>query len=180
MEALIGLVGVVIGAAITWAQGWWSARKARVEDARYLAIRVVCVLDKYLDACAEVVGDDGLAMGQRDKDGYLSPQVPTPKPIEYPDDVDWLSVDHDLMYALLSLPNRCEAANGAVSFAMDNSFPPDFEDFFEERERRYIDLGLTTADLAERLRKTYAIPALTRGEWDPAARLREQKVRRAE
>lgn len=175
LEAIFGLIGVVVGAVIAGMQSWLDARKTRLESARYLAIRVVCALDTYVDNCTSAVCDDGLSFGQRNKDGYLEPQVPTPAPIAYAADVDWRSIEHALMYELLSLPNRAEAANAAIDFSWEIASPPDFDEFFEERQRRYTELGLKAAALAAALRAQYEIPSLMFGEWNPVERLEREK-----
>jgi len=69
---------------------------------RYLAIGVVCVLDKYIDDCATVSGDDGEPTG--DQGEYQSTTKAPAAPI-YPSDVDWHSIKYELMYAIRSLPS---------------------------------------------------------------------------
>lgn len=60
-EAIFGLIGVLVGSGISLFQTHWMEKRANDKNARYLAIRVVCILDKYLEDCAEVVNDDGLS-----------------------------------------------------------------------------------------------------------------------
>lgn len=175
LDAIFGLIGVLVGAGIAWAQSWFAGRKTRLESARYLAIRVVCLLDMYVDKCTDVVCDDGLSFGQRNQDGYLEAQVPAPPPIEYPNDVDWRTIQHDLMYELLALPNRADAAINAISFAGNIAYPPDFDEYFEARRRHFTDLGLRSAALAARLRSAYKIPALAVGDWSPTERLNQER-----
>ncbi|MBN9591923.1 MAG: hypothetical protein J0I02_06780, partial [Alphaproteobacteria bacterium] len=77
-DAVFGLLGVLIGALLTTGKDIWAYFIGRRSSARYVAIRVVCVLDKYVEECAEVVLDDGLSYGSRDERGYLAPQVDLP------------------------------------------------------------------------------------------------------
>ena len=167
-----GLVGVVVGTVLPWFREKWGDK----QKARYLAIRVVCILDEFLEQCTNVVGDDGLCCGQRNADGYLEAQVSPPKSLPLPDDVDWKSIEHHLMYRILALPSRIEAENRAISFLAEQSFPPDFEEYFEERQYRYACLGLDAANLALTLRHTYGIPDQEFGDWDPVQRLRDEKA----
>lgn len=95
LEAIFGLIGVFVGSAISWFQTFWNNKQAAAKNARYLAIRVVCILDKFLEDCIEVVKDDGLSYGQRSAEGELRPQVNTPTPPVFPEDVDWKSIDHE-------------------------------------------------------------------------------------
>ncbi|MBM0105831.1 hypothetical protein JM946_13910 [Steroidobacter sp. S1-65] len=107
--ALIGLGGVVVGAFLTpiieAVKAWYASRK----HARYLAIRVVCILDQFIDACADVVADHG----EEDEAGIYT-YDPLPDPPSFPDDVDWRSIDSKLMYEILSLPNKAESARRAI------------------------------------------------------------------
>jgi hypothetical protein len=167
-EALFGLLGVVVGSLIPWIKEVWSERRLRSRHARYLAMRIVCTLDQYVDRCIEVVQDDGLCCGQRNQDGCLEPQVLLPAPPVYPDDVDWKCIDHELMYSLLALPNEAEEKNRYISFVSSEiAFPPDYEEAFEARQYEYSVLGLSALELAQRLRLTYKIPEKKGSTWNP-------------
>lgn len=175
-EAIFGLVGVFVGAFLQWVQAAWLVGRDRERHARYLAIRVVCLLDKYVEDCAAVVDDDGLSYGQRDKDGYLRPQVVAPTAPTFPDDLDWKSIDHALMYRVLSMPNEAEAAARKIDFIWEYvSGPPDYEEVFEERQDQYSRLGLAAFALTQELRSKYGIPPQEFGEWNPVERLSKAK-----
>ena len=175
-EAIFGLVGVCVGAFLQWVHAEWSARKERERGARYLAIRVVCLLDKYVEGCAAVVDDDGLSYGQRDKDGYLQPQVAAPSAPTFPEDLDWRSIDHALMYRILSLPNEAEAAARKIDFVWEYvAGPPDYDELFDERQDQYSRLGLAAFTLTQELRSKYSIPPQKFGEWNPVERLSKAK-----
>lgn len=173
-EAIFGLIGVLIGVFSTWGQSWWSERRSTGRAAHYLAVRVVCVLDQYVERCAEVVSDDGLSFGQRNPDGCLEPQVPLPGAPIFPEDVDWKSIGHDLMYRLLSMPAEVEEADQVIEFVGSAvAFPPDYDEFFEERSYQYGRIGLKASELADELRKIYRIPQRERGNWNPIEKLSE-------
>ena len=167
------LFGVVVGAVLPWFRDAWNNRR----QARYLAIRIVCLLDEFLDECTNVVSDDGLSSGQRNADGCLEAQVSQPKSLPLPDDVDWRSIDHGLMYEILALPSRIERDNRSISFAGEHAFAPDYREFFEERQYRYACLGLDVAAIIQSLRSTYGIPEQEMGEWDPVGYLAKEKVK---
>jgi len=174
--AVFGLVGVFVGAVLTalltWTREVLADRRTRGRAARYLAIRVVCILDKYVERCAEVVSDQG----EPDEQGCLAPQVSSPPPPEFPPDLDWRSIDHALMYRLLSMPNEAEAAASSVAAITEYvAGPPDYAEYFEERQVQYAKLGLAAFVLTEELRKTYGIPALEFGAWNPVDRLNKAR-----
>lgn len=169
-----GLVGVLIGSGITWFQTVWVSKREMDRSARYLAIRIACILDKYVEDCAAVVRDDGLSYGQRTPEGCLEPQVKSPGPPVYPDDVDWKSIDHEMMYKLLSFPADVEGGDSIISAAWAVSHPPDYEDWFEERAFWYAQFGLAAYALAEDLSKKYGIQKKTYKDWNPVAELKKE------
>ena len=173
--AIFGLLGVIVGALLSLVRDALADRRMRDRHARYLAIRVVCALDSYVESCADVVSDDGLSEGQRNAEGYLEVQIPLPPPPVFSGDLDWKSIDHDLMYRLLSLPSDAERADRRIDATWRVAFPPDFEELFEERQLQYAKLGLTASALSREIREKYHIAAQELGEWDPVARLTEGK-----
>jgi hypothetical protein len=171
-----GLTGVFVGSVLSGFRDAWSARRTRAEHARYLAIRVVCVLDRYVGKCAEVVDDDGLSYGQRPNEGYLEAQVRTPDAPKFPDDLDWKSIEQTLAYKLLSMSNEAEAADGRIDFVSEYvAGPPDFDEYFEERRDQYSKLGLAAFTITQKLREKNKLPAQELGEWNPVERLTKAK-----
>lgn len=173
-EAIFGLVGVLIGSGISWLQIYWTSRRTDFKNARYLAIRIVCILDKYLKDCVEVVKDDGLSYGQRTSEGYLAPQVTAPGPPIFPEDVDWKSIDYNLMYRLLSLPAEVEAADRMIKYSLEIASPPDFEDWFIERKFHYCQFGLIAHKLSDELAKKHKINPIVYNDWNPVSDLQSE------
>lgn len=165
---------MLIGVFSTWGQSWWSEKRSTGRAAHYLAVRVVCVLDRYVEKCVEVVSDDGLCFGQRNANGCLEPQVPLPGPPKFPEDVDWKSISHDLMYRLLSMSSDVEEADKSIAFVWHAiASPPDYDEFFDERNYQYGRIGLKASAFADELRKTYRIPQREQGDWNPLEKLSE-------
>jgi hypothetical protein len=173
-EAIFGLIGVVIGSALTWLQTYWINKRTDSKNARYLAIRIICILDKYVEDCADVIKDDGLSFGERDKDGCLKPQVKAPGPPVFPDDVDWKAIDPDLMYILLSMPSEVEAGDRMIKFTENIAGPPDYEEWFEERRFYYSHFGLTAHRLSGELSSKYKVPKKVYNDWNPVADLEHE------
>jgi hypothetical protein len=168
-------VSTITGAFIALVGTWFFSNRDAEKTARYLAIRVVCIFDKYLEDCVSVVKDDGLSYGQRTPEGYLEPQVSSPGAPAFPIDVDWKSIDHNLMYEILSFPSDVDAADRSVAFTTDVvASPPDYEEFFEDRAFYYAQFGLRAYKLARKLRKSYDIPAKEYGNWNPVSELEEE------
>ena len=162
-EAVFGFLGVIIGSFIPWIKEWLNERRIQKESGRYLAIRVICLLDEYLDKCCEIAGDDGTIMGRpagRTENGneFYEPQIPLPAPPHYPRDIDWKSINSDLMYQLLELPNKARKTNNYIHAAYEDSYPPDYNEFFEARWEGYAKLGIDIIELQNTLQKKYKLP----------------------
>lgn len=182
--AIFGLVGVLLGSASATLKEWWFSRRNDKRDARYLAVQVVGQLDRYVFACSEVVTDDGFYRGQRDEQGYCRTQIAPPKFSPESLTVEWRSIPAELMYEILDLPYKAEVAGHNIDGASENANPPDFDDYFEERQLQYADLGLQAAAIATRLRAQAGLPERSMAHWDPIAwmngRKSEIEARRAE
>ena len=176
---LTALVTTIGTAFVSYVSHLWTVRSdskaERERHARYLAIRVVCVLDPFVSECGDVVYDTGMP----EHDGTMHPRVGTPK-LAFPEDVDWRAVDPDLMYRILGFPNEIAIADQAIDWVVEQiAGPPDYNEFFDERIIRYGKLGLAAMQLADDLRKRYGIPAKNYGDWNPREVMTE-KVAEAE
>lgn len=183
IEALIGLVGVLVGSAITTGKEVWISRLQHRRDGSFSAIRLICILEEYADACVSVVYDDGTAYGRpagRTESGeeYCEPQVDAPAPLEFPEDIAWRSLPEVLMHRALALPNKARSTNRAISAASEHAFPPDYEEVFSARQKGYALLGLDALEVAEDLRKHYGIAVKSHvhfnTEWNAMVFLREK------
>jgi hypothetical protein len=174
--AISGLVGVLLGSALVTLKEWWFSYRLDMRDARFLAVQVVGRLDRYVFACAEVVADDGLSHGQSDEHGYSVAQVELPKFIPEALSVEWRSIPAELMYEILDLPYKAEVAAHIIAGASENADPPDFDDFFEERQLQYASLGLQAAAIASRLRNHAKLPERSIAHWDPIASMADKKL----
>jgi len=167
ISAIAGFLGVLVGTALVpWIQRYFSRKRA----ARYLAIRVVCVLDKYVDDCASVAGD----WGRENHEGYSEAEISSPPTPTYPSDIDWHSIDYSDMYDLLALPAVAEKAANVVGGAGEYADAPDYDGFFETRSFEYATLGLKAFELTVKLWNKYRIRELGRTEWDPVEHMKNQ------
>lgn len=184
-DAVIGFIGVLVGVVATVGKdvvSYWTGRR---NAGRYAAVRIVCLLDRYVEKCVEVVGDDGTAEGRpagRTLGGeeYYDPQVATPEPPVFPDDIDWTSISADLMYRVLALPNLALGTERFIIAASEYSFPPDYAPVFQARWEGYADLGVEALSIVAALRRQFKLPepSINIGdpEWDSGRFFREKKV----
>lgn len=183
IEAIFGLVGVLVGSIITVLKDWWTFYRERRRDASYSAIRLISILEAYADRCIDIVHDDGTIYGQpagRTQDGeeYLEAQEATPDPLDYPGDIGWRSLDEDLMHRIVALPNKARRTNRYIGMSSEFASPPNYEEYFDARQEGYARLGADALEIAGELRKRYQISAQSglhmATEWDPVSFLRER------
>ncbi|KWN75012.1 hypothetical protein WM23_26690 [Burkholderia ubonensis] len=186
LPAVFGLAGVIVGAVMAFARELWFKRKQEQKDREYLAIRVTLQLERYVAGCTAVVADDGLYHGQPDENGAHQPQVEEPKFEPESLQVEWKSLPQDLMYeVLVEFPFWTERAKSRIDSEGDHAFPPEYEEWFEERQYQYADLGLKAAKLSEKLRMRIGLQSRPApdADWDPlqfmAQRRAEIEARRA-
>lgn len=171
-EAVAVVVGAILGSGIVVMREWLAGKVDSRKRAKYLAIRVVITLDRFVDQCAIVSLDDGHLEGFREE---ATATTKDPSPIDFPEDVDWRSIDHQMAYDLLSLDNKLHDARQAINAAADFASPPDYDLYFETRRYRYALLGLEAARLARILRDTHDLPRRAFGEWNPESKLEETR-----
>ena len=156
--ALIGVGGVVVGAALVWAKDWFTLQWNQKNAARYLVVRVICILDEYADQCAKVAQDNGHIIDHQSGEYVAATHKTPPNPV-FPDDIDWKSIDHRLVYLILSLPIKANKADVLIGYAFaSEEAPPYFENAFKVRQYQYARLGLEAISIARQLHKMFDIP----------------------
>lgn len=184
-DAVIGLLGVALGGLIAIAKEFIVGWTERQRVGRYAAMRIVCVLDEFIERCVWVVLDDGTSEGEpagRSASGelYCYPVVDQPDPPRFPDDIDWTSIDADLMYRILALPNLARQTEAYISSEAEHSYPPDHDPIFNARWEGYANLGLEAIFLADKLRHEFKLPQLSiemrDPNWDAGEFFRKKKL----
>ena len=178
MEAVFGLIGVIVGSAITIAKEAWFDWKNRRQQARCSAILLVSTLNKYADECIKVVMDDGTSEGMpADPNGYRKLVIDQPEPIQYPDEIAWHSLPDTIAERALMLPDRSRKIDEQINHEAEFSDPPEYSKFFHIRRLGYAHLGLEAIALLEYLRDRYKIfkpeDNFLNPEWDGRKYLEE-------
>jgi hypothetical protein len=171
-EAIIGLVGVIVGSVITVAKEVVTTHTQKKKRAHYSAIRIIDVLDEYFQYCVDVGFDDGTAMGQpagRTDDGqeFYEAQVKRPKAPVYSEGVDWKSLTNDLTYKILSLSSLARDTDRFIDASAEHAFPPDYQEFFDARQIGYAKIGLEVFSVMSKLRDKYSLPQKNHAQWNP-------------
>ena len=166
-EAIFGLLGVLIGAGLTWYQTYWMNKKEIERNARYLAIRVVCILDQYMENCAHTMNDIGLRFGDRNAEVQQEPRVGAPESPVYPEDVDWKSIDHELMYKILAFPSEVNVWRQTSNEMWEIAQGTDLADWYSERAYWHSNYGLQAFKLSKELGAKYGIKGKSYPAWNP-------------
>lgn len=175
-----GLLGIVLGSFLSTAfsivRELYAEIRSKKKEAEYLAIRMICIFDSFVEGCAAVVGDDGLCDGQADDEGYSRIQVASPELDVQLKGVDWKSFPPKLMYEILYFPNLIKNAESYISSTFEYAaYPPDFSEGFEERQCQYAKLGISASELTKKLRAKYKIPKNHTLNWDMAEYMLKEK-----
>lgn len=171
--ALFGLIGVVIGAFLTIAKESFFRYQQTKKDAALLSIKVSCELLRFSGKCAEVVGDHG----EPDAHGCFSPRTSVPDFKPESMSVEWKSLPDKLMLDVLDLPFKIEQAKDEISNVAEYvAGPPDYSEWYEERQLRYAILGLAALDLAVRLRDHAGLQLNEKKDYYPKRYLEEKKA----
>lgn len=175
---VIGLTVTIILATVGWLNSILKEWRERKRKARYLAVRVVPILDQFLNDCSACVGDDGLWHGDTDENGYSPPREKLPSPPDYPDDIDWLCIDYKLMYGLLLLPHRIKSATEAISWMdLNIATPPDFDEGFEARWWRLPPIAIDAEKFAKKLRSKFRLPDRDDEKFNPMTEILKAQQR---
>jgi hypothetical protein len=163
LGGLIAFFGQVVVALIAW------FREARVtsrnlhRDAEYLAIRVVLVLEELVGNAYNAVNDP-IAY---DEEGIASETVSDPD-LVLPTDGNYKALPSQLMYRILSLPNRLNAVEEGKAAVAEHSGPPGYDEVFQYRIEELSKVGLEALAIIQALCNKYAIPQPVRPEhYDP-------------
>jgi hypothetical protein len=177
---VFGLVGIFLGsllsAIFSVIRELYAESRSKKKEAEYLAIRMICIFDSYMEGCALVVGDNGLYHGQTDAEGYSRIQVTPPQLDVQLEDVNWKSFPPELMYEILYFPNLIKDADSCISSTFEHAAsPPDYYEGFEERQYQYSKLGIMASELTTKLRKKYQVPKNHISSLDIVAYMHKEK-----
>ncbi|WP_170130820.1 hypothetical protein [Sphaerotilus hippei] len=161
-SALIGLLGVIVGSALATLKDWWLARYKMTVDGRHLSLLAAFMLERYVQQCAEVAMDSG----EEDQDGMINSTTKTPTLNPGSIVGDWRTIPVELTNALFDLQLEEEATDRRVSNEFEYAAtPPDYSEWFEERQYGYAILGIAGHELANRFREYAGLPARAKREW---------------
>lgn len=168
---VVALVGGVVLWGLNWLREWLMAKWNRHTEAEVLAFSLASELDRLISACYNVAHDPQ----EEDREtGVWEPTVGTPK-LEWGENLKWAAFPRSLHYRIRALPNKIDAAlKSCASAAEYGDGPPDYADYFREREDRFSWIGLEACVLRQELADDYGVEMIYRGEWDPEEAFKEK------
>lgn len=176
-DAWIGLIGVIVGAVITGGKEAVESWLNRRRDAEYLAIRFVCMLDRFVEGCAAISYDDGTSQGQpAGREDVFEAQTIAPAYDVPSVEANWRSIPVSLMYDALGFPTLIEQASRRLSGVAEHA-EPDNSDWITARQIEYAKLGQEAAQIAKRFRQEYNIADPQYKDWNPIAAINENLER---
>ncbi len=148
--AVWGFVGVIVGSVLATVKDLLLDWVRHKRNRNHAAVRVVTLLDVFIDQCRDVAFDTGEPDYSQHDEGELGPSINDPDSPIFPDDIDWQALDPQLAYRILSLPALYSAAKSAIGQA--DHGPPDHAEYFEERRYQFAKLGRVALCIVKDLR----------------------------
>ncbi|MGM4928813.1 hypothetical protein [Tardiphaga sp. 619_E2_N8_5] len=156
----IAVGGQLTVTLMAWTKEALFAADKRRKEAEYLAMRVVLTLDELVGGCYNAVCDPL----REDEEGASHTTTPNPT-LTLPADGDYKALPRSVMYELLSMPNRLSGIKEGLSSVGEESFPPDYEEYFEYRRLNWSKFGLQALSLIDTLCREYKIPVPERPDY---------------
>jgi hypothetical protein len=157
------LIAGVVLFGLNWIREIVTARLKRRHDAEVVAFSLALQLDKLISQCSDVVNDEG----EEDRDTgewHAMKKFPT---LAFPENTNWSSLQRKFQYRIRWLPNELDTAVHAIQEAAEIGGPPDYYEYFQERQIRAAEIGLEALSIRQRLTDKYGVRPFDRGKWDP-------------
>lgn len=161
-EAVIGFAGVVIGSLAIIVYQVVTERRKIKRKARYLAVRLSCLLEEYIDECDAVLENADYNLQLDDETihyGLGSFDVSMPTGSLFPDDLDWTSIDMRFAYDAFMLANKTVIYNRNVQTIREHIDDPfDFGQEYIARKEHCQELQALAHSLVDRIRARWDLP----------------------
>ncbi len=173
IQTLGSLGGVWAGATLVGRREHHSRELKRQADIAYLVVTVSGLLEQFVSDCADLAADDGTSQGQVGPNGRQA-QVRPPTLDLSKLDVEWMALPSNLLDQLHSIPIRLDTIRRYLSF---HASVLDEDDYFDERQLKYTELGLKAAEASKTLRTFGGLPPLIDADNNTATWLNENRAK---
>jgi len=176
ISAFSGLLGAALGVRWTIKATKEQAEVTRLSNAQYLTIHVALALERFAESCYGISFDIGEEDGRpAGTDGQCQATrfVVEFEPLEL--GVDWKSLPGQLMYDVLTFPQRWRGVVAPLDDWHAYYDPPDHSEYFADRQRLFTKVGIEAIELAQRLHGETGLRTGPSGPTSLAALLRSRK-----
>jgi hypothetical protein len=146
---------------VTYAVTWWREagreKRSQDRDGRYIALRLVAVLERFARECADVIYDNKNADPHDEYDPNNRGVYKLPELGQYPTDADWKALDPLLASRAFSLPTEIDLTKDQIRFWWD--VVGDEYAMLTEASEQAGKCGYRAWMLATELRSRYQLPA---------------------
>ena len=142
----LAIAGVIIGGILSHINDYINKKRDKSERARHLAVRIIIYLEELIHECANCIFEEKLDSDDGPYRSFNTPTVP-----ELPD-VDWNSIDENLAFSILSIPNKAKFAKSSV---YDLWQVADSDAAIEERDFHFIQMSIEAISIIEDLAQKY-------------------------
>lgn len=139
---------------LTWRREARRDAASKDRDARYIALRITAILERFAYECADLISTNDGANPYDEQSPGGTTKLPSLR--EYPSDADWKALDPSLASRALSLPTEIEVSRGYISFWWDG--PGDQDAMLCETSEQAGKCGFRAWSLALDLRRKYNLP----------------------
>lgn len=144
-----GLIGVGVGALLSAFIQWVTHRYDKRKRRQHLILLVCSILDDFCVDCREAMEEEG--------DEYTvhrGPLVPSPTSPAFPTEIDWTTIDQDLVRRILWLRHTVPKAERHLEHVWSEwANPPDYKEWFAFRRERCSEWLQEATELSAALRK---------------------------
>ena len=148
-QLISGLVGVGVGALLSAFIQMVTHRYSRRQRRQHLILLVCSILDDFCSDCREAINDDG-----DERTGVRRFWVPMPTAPVFPSEIDWTTIDQDLVRRILWLRPAVPKAEKRLEFIGNEwADPPEYEAAFAFRRERCSEFLQKASDLSAELRR---------------------------
>lgn len=151
--ALIAAASALLALLVRWGIETLQHRAKHQQDVDYLAVRVVCELERFMAGCDVVIHDTGRDLNTGAWIGEEKAPLLTFDDLK----VEWKVIAPSLVYRVLNLPGDQAAADRWVMSLLEDDWEGT-ETPASIRRREYIKLGAKAAQLASELRDLAPVP----------------------
>lgn len=153
-KLLYGFLGGLVVWFLNFVTNTLHNYRRNQSEAKYLGIRITCILEDYILQCANYSYADwyNVEMGRET-------MPPVPNLSEFPKDVNWSSIPAKLAFSTLSLANLIESYRNNISYEYEYN---DQEAAMNTEKQYYALLGLRSLKIIQTIREKYSLEAIDR------------------